>query len=157
MKYIKLGRYKKHTTKVSDADVGTLSRYSWCFDGRYAYRRETQNGKCKKIYLHRQIMGFPRRGMDVDHINGDKLDNRRENLRVVSRSANELNKPKMQGKTSKYKGVHWHKHTSKWKVETKRNGEKYYIGVFDCEKEAAAAYNRKILELHGNIARLNKL
>lgn len=128
----------------------------WFFDGRYVYRRSsTCRGPYKKIYLHREVMQTPK-GFDTDHINGNKLDNRRENLRISSRSENNMNQKKTRG-VSKYKGVCWHKQRSKWKAEIKLNGIKKHLGLFTSEEAAAEAYDQAAKELFGNFAKTNLL
>ena len=133
---------------------------NWGFDGRYVYfrrhiRMEGKKQKYKKIYLHRLIMNTPT-GMDTDHINGDKLDNRRENLRITTRSQNSMNQKKTRG-ASKYKGVNWHNQRGYWKAEIKLNGKKKHLGVFLSELEAAEAYNLAAIEKFGKFAKINTL
>lgn len=158
MKIIELGRGQ--VTKVDDDMYEYLKQWNWIYDGRYAHRTETLprvNGKYKykKIYLQKVVNNTPD-GMETDHINCDKLDNRKENLRSVSRSQNNANKPKIPRKcSSRFKGVCWHKQRNKWKAEIKHNGVKKHLGVFDNELEAAEAYNKAALERFGNNARLN--
>lgn len=131
-----------------------LNLWKWGFDGRYVYRREYSNGRCKKIYMHRLIMETPK-GFDTDHINGNKLDNRCSNLRLATRSENEANKPKKAGCSSKYKGVCWHKQRGCWKAEIKINGKKKHLGVFLSEEVAAEAYNKAATERFKEFAKLN--
>lgn len=159
MKEIKL--YRDKVTKVDDDMYEYLSQWKWGFDGRYAYRREIlerlgpRKIKYKKIYLQKVVNQTPD-GMDTDHINCDKLDNRKENLRSVTRSQNNANMPKIAKKcSSRFKGVCWHKQRGKWKAEIKLNGVKKHLGVFLTEEEAAEAYNKAALERFGNHARLN--
>jgi HNH endonuclease/AP2 domain len=154
-----LNLYKGLKAQVDDADYEALKHLKWGFDGRYAYTREkveTLDGviTVKKTYLHRCIMKTPK-GLDTDHINGDKLDNRRENLRITTRSQNNMNQKKTRG-TSKYKGVHWHNQRNKWKAEIKINGKAKYLGLFLTEYEAAMAYNEAAKEKFLSFARLNK-
>lgn len=102
-------------------------------------------------------MGFPK-GI-IDHINGNPLDNRKKNLRVVNSKQNKYNcfKKKFRSGNNKcssiYKGVCWVNSKRKW---VSRCNDKY-IGEFDSEKKAAIAYNKKALELHGEFARLNNV
>jgi len=146
-------------TIIDDEDFELIKDFKWCFDGRYAYRRqhirmEGRKQISQKIYLHKLLNQTPK-GFDTDHINMDKLDNRKSNLRSSTRSGNEANKPKKAGCSSQYKGVCWFKLRKKWKAEIRCNGKGNHIGLFDSETEAALAYNEKALEIHGDFARLN--
>jgi hypothetical protein len=142
-------------TIVSDEDFDFLTQWNWCFDGRYAYRKEfTKYPKYKKIYMHRVLLNTPH-GMMTDHINGNKLDNRRINLRICKRGQNEANKPKKQGCSSKFKGVSLFKKRNAWKAEIKFEKKRYHIGLFKNELEAAHAYNLKAKQLFGSFAILN--
>lgn len=93
----------------------------------------------------------------VDHINGDGLDNRKSNLRICNGSQNRCNKGKPKNNTSGYKGVTWHTPNKKWVAQIAVNGKHSYIGSFKTKEEAAKAYNKKAKELHGEFARLNNL
>lgn len=150
---------KNHITLVDDEDFEYLDQWFWSFDRRYVYRKEylgMDGGKqkYKKIYLHRLIMNTPE-GFDTDHINHDKLDNRKENLRIVSRSQNNMNQRPQIGRTSKYKGVHWNKRGGNWKSEIKMNGKSKWSRVFKTEQEAVIAYNKAAKELFGEFANIN--
>jgi len=108
VKKIKLtqGRY----ALVDDEDFNWLNQWKWCFDrsNGYAHRNQWVNGKNRKIYMHRIILGNPRGiliKVETDHKNRNKLDNRRKNLRVVTRSENVLNKGLQSNNTSGIPGV----------------------------------------------------
>ena len=140
---IKLGLSR--FTEVDEDDFEHLNQWTWSFDGRYAYRKEwlpPVNGKQKyrKIYMQKAVNKTPE-GMDTDHINRDKLDNRKVNLRSASRGENEMNKPKQSGRSSKYRGVCWHAQRGKWKAEIRVKGVRKHLGVFLCEEDAAKAYD----------------
>lgn len=134
---------------VDDRDYVFLSQFTWYFDGKYARRVEA--GKTKM--MHREILDTPL-GFDTDHINGNKLDNRRENLRIATRKQNLANKLKFGG-SSKYKGVSLFKRTGKWTAQICPDGEKIHLGYFSSEEEAARAYDKKAMELFGIFARTN--
>lgn len=97
------------------------------------------------MYLHREIMGLkhapPSEGL-VDHINGDPLDNRRENLRIVTYAQNAHNRKDREGGTSRYRGVSWwadkrRPHLpGKWRAAVMVNGKLNFLGFFDDEDEA---------------------
>jgi hypothetical protein len=116
----------------------------------YAVRDE----KRKRIYLHRFILNAPD-GVEVDHWNGDGLDNRRENLRLCSHAENVRNsRPHARG-TSSYKGVHLHRASGKWAVEIQVNEKRRFIGLFGDETEAAKAYDAAARASHGEYAYCN--
>jgi hypothetical protein len=110
------------------------------------------------LYLHRLIMNCPK-GMVVDHINGDTLDNRKSNLRICSKLENQYNQKKHKGnRHSKYKGVTFRKElkTKPWEAFIYNNYKSTRIGYFKTEREAAEAYNKAALEVYGSFAKLNE-
>jgi|SRR5690606_5995401 len=140
---------------VDDEDFEWLSRYRWAYNKRlgYAQRSIRKDGKLASLAMHRAIMQPPP-GMQVDHINGDRLDNRRCNLRIVTNQQNSFNR-QPQKATSQYKGVGWYKPYQKWRAKIKINGKTKHLGYFDDEKEAALAYDRAARELFGEYAKTN--
>jgi len=147
--------------KVDAADYKRLKRYEWVADkngNRFYARRHTVGGKGKNgtlVYLHQEIIDVPK-GMVIDHINHDAMDNRRSNLRAATHSQNMWNKSKQRGNyTSIYKGVAWYQKTGKWRARIYYNGKEILIGYFDDEKAAAMAYDEKAKELFGEFAAPN--
>lgn len=138
-----------------------VAQYSWLLTHLgYVARYEWADKKRKVIYLHRQIVEI--QGIDaseycVDHVNGNKLDNRSENLRLATKAQNMRNRGKPSSNTSGYKGVSYHRPTNKWKAYIKADYKQRYLGLFDNPEEAARSYNRAALELHGEFAHLNPL
>lgn len=110
--------------------------------------------KYKKIYMHRLILNTPE-DMHVDHINMDGLDNRRCNLRLVTKSQNMMNGNSHRGSSSSYKGVSWYKRKQKWQAKIQVNGRQIFLEYFTSETEAALAYNTAALKYFGEYARLN--
>ena len=109
-----------------------------------------------KVYAHRVAWAYhygeiPPEGMLIDHINGDKTDNRIVNLRLVTRQQNIHNKPSRRG-TSKHKGVQWNKNAGKWQAVIRHEGKSRYLGLFDSEDKAAARYIEEADLLQGEYA-----
>jgi hypothetical protein len=159
VKYIKLSRGA--STIVDDEDYKEASKYTWCaqtaYGGKlYAARYARVGGKPKYQYLHRMIMQADV-GQYVDHINGDTLDNRRQNLRICTNAQNGQNSKKHRDGSSKYKGVSWNKDIRKWSATICCNYKREIVGYFAKEIQAAEAYNRRAIELHGPFARLNQI
>lgn len=115
------------------------------------YGRITIN---KKLQLVHRLITNATNGDIVDHINNNKLDNRKQNLRIVNHSINNQN-IKKKGGTSIYKGVFYLEKTNNWKVNIQFNKKRIYLGIFDNEKNAGLAYNKKAIELYGNNCMLN--
>lgn len=156
MKEIKLTQGQ--VALVDDDDYGWLVQWKWqalrSSTKYYATRMDRTNGlTC--IYMHRAIMSAPL-GMEVDHINGDGLDNRRSNLRLCTGLENHFNLRKIKPATSKYKGVcvSPEGYITAYAYENDRT---VYIGRFKTEEDAALAYNEATLKIHGEFARLNEI
>lgn len=111
--------------------------------------------------MHRAIMehcGYHIENLMIDHINGNRLDNRRENLRMCNGSQNAANSRKTTSLTSsKYKGVTWSKQSKCWLATIKIDGVLNHLGSFKSEDEdkAAVAYNKAALEAWGEFAHIN--
>jgi hypothetical protein len=144
-----------------DADIyPELIGYNWYYGcGGYAVCSRQVSGKKKTIYMHRQIMNA-KKGIEVDHINRDKLDNRTDNLRLCRRKGNARNLPKRlkDGKAmSLYKGVTWRKDRQKWCARIVVDYKTISLGVFMKEIDAALAYNEAAKKYFGKYANLNVL
>lgn len=142
-------KYGTHSVLLDDEDYIRLKNY--CFylwgtprhTGLYVNCYSPDNKKVPKR-LHRIIMSAAL-GEIVDHINGNPLDNRRCNLRIVSSTINNQNaKKRRDGVTSSYKGVHLAE-MGKWKAQIQIKGKKKSLGTFRTEKEAAEAYNNALI------------
>lgn len=155
MKEIPLTRGK--VALVDDEDYEYLSQFKWFFGGRYAQRGfNKDDGTRTSKGMHTDIMNTPK-GMAVDHINCNKLDNRKENLRICEPRFNNRNRGMCKSNTSGYKGVTWAKSNKKWFAQIWCQNKCYYIGYFNDKHEAAKAYNEKAKELHGEYAYLNEI
>lgn len=138
---------------VDDDDYERLNKYKWRYSTGYAMRAIYVKGKKQiGILMHREIINA-RVGMEVDHINRDRLDNRKSNLRECTRLQNEYNKT-VPGGTSKYKGVS-KGYKDSWNVQIRFNGKNHSIGSYKSEEEAARKYNEYALIHQGEFAVLN--
>lgn len=143
---------------VDDEDYQRLAQYSWsALRNGYAKGWVRINGTKRLIYMHRFILGIENepRSIDTDHANGDRLDNRKANLRACTRSQNCGNARGNQEGTSRFKGVSFETRTKRWKAATKANGQYRFLGRFTREEDAAKAYDRVALQEYGKFARLN--
>ncbi len=118
------------------------------------YLRGWDKDNKKKILMHRLIMQA-KVSEQVDHINGNSLDNRKDNLRICNHSENVRNRKKPKSNTSGYKGVSWCRASSKWKALIGINNKRIYLGIFNCKHKAALAYNEAAIKYHGEYAMLN--
>lgn len=141
---------------VDAADYEWLAQWKWSADkARDTYYARTRiNGH--HMRLHRLLLGDPK-SMQIDHINGNPLDNRRCNLRICLNKENSRNCKKRGNRSSKYKGVSWWKRNSCWRVQITVDYVNYHIGYFPTEITAAKAYNAAALEHFGEFARLNAI
>jgi len=152
MQYRKIPLTQGKFAKVDSEDFEFLSQWRWHFNLLgYAAKFCKKRGQC--VTMHRYIIN-PKKGQEVDHINGDKLDNRKSNLRICTSSQNKCNKAKQSNNSTGLKGV--------TKLKTKKdsfmaqigfNKKHYYIGVFPTAKKAHTAYCEKATELHGEFAK----
>lgn len=149
-------------TLVSDEDYEYLKGWNWFpSTNGYAQRNQRTGGRRRlNIFLHRvvveRMLGGPiPEGCQVDHIDRDKRNNQRENLRIATISQNAHNRNSKRDSLSQHKGVSWHKHKKRWIASIKLQGKSYHLGYFDTEREAAEAYDHKARELFGEHASTN--
>lgn len=163
-----MGIHKLHTAKFGTQEVLVddefdylLLNYSWYLwsttrhYGIYVNGVSTKNNPYSNKRLHRVIMNAGK-GVIVDHINGNPLDNRKQNLRITNSTGNNRNARKRKNSTSIYKGVS--KNGKTWKVQIQIDKHNYVLKCgFETEKEAALYYNKLAIEYFGEFAILNKI
>ena len=163
MKKIQVGGHKnianiRGYALVDDEDYEELNQYNWYagnwVGGISAVRGIWVNGKMKHSSMHGMIMGTPS-GMHTDHIDGDRLNNQKSNLRICTASQNAMNKGKPLDNTSGYKGVSWHKLQKSWIAKIVLNKKTVFLGYYEAPLDAAIAYNRAARKYHGAFAKLN--
>jgi len=143
---------------VAEVDLGdfqALSQFKWHTHvaTHGAYARGVVAGKL--VYMHRLLMSAAP-GEEVDHIDGNGLNNRRSNLRCATHADQARGyQTKRSGKTSHYRGVSWVTRDRRWTAHLSHLGHQYYLGYFTSEQLAAEAYDAKAIELFGEFAQLN--
>lgn len=140
---------------VDDSEYLCLAQWKWLYVGSgYAGRFVTANGKKSLVYLHRHLLN-PDPDQRVDHINGDRLDNRRDNLRLVTVRQNHQNRRCSSRSKSGYKGVCWHKAARKWDARITMQGVRVHLGYYSDAEKAALMYDAAARHLFGEYARPN--
>lgn len=146
------GKYGLGRVAIIDDIDSEWAEYGWFVANGYVVRTIfiPEIGAQRHERLHRTLLGLKRGdGVEADHWNGDKLDNRRSNLFIVDHDTNMQNQTSKRG-SSKYRGVTWHKAHGKWVAGVKtggRKGKRQHLGYFDDEAEAgrvASEYRRKV-------------
>lgn len=141
-------------TLVDDDIFEELSKYKWYLIDGFAGRTVKKEDKRTTIYMHRVVVDAPK-GLSVCHLNGNKLDNRRENLCLVKPSTRmHKRKPNLKH-SSEYRGVYWAKDKRKWVSEIKVNKKHVRLGCFENEQEAAIAYDEAARKYYGLLAQTN--
>lgn len=178
MKELELSkRGKKNKGKfkalVDDDIFDELNKYDWTYNYDYAFRKDYSKDKPNNIFLHRYIYelknGEIPEGLEVEHINQDKLDCRLENLRLATHAENMCNKSKQKNNKSGYKGVHkdvrkWEYKDKiyiyeRWKAQITKDGKqyaKYFPYTDEGLQQAKEWYKEKSLELHKKFSIYNK-
>lgn len=144
---------KNQFALIDSDDFDLISQYRWiCHrpSSNYQVAISVKRGR-KSIRMHRLIMNaLP--GMEIDHINGNPLDNRKCNLRFVTHAQNQKNMNLSVSNKSGKKEVSWHKRSRKWQVFAANT----YIGLFSSIEEASMAYDKAAKEMFGEFARTNE-
>jgi len=146
---------------IDPEDRQRVTRYQWRARrlGKtfYAYRRVREGGGLRHEFLHRFVLGLPKAEPDVDHANGNGLDNRRANLRIATKAENGRNRGPNRNNTSGYKRVCWHKGAGKWLASIQVDRRQISLGLYDDPVDAALAYDLAAIEHHGEFAWTNFL
>ncbi len=146
---------KSRVALVDDCDYERLLPFFWyALRGRQCWYA-AYNGPLGSFYMHRLVLNAPS-GIEVDHRDGDGLNNRRYNLRLASDSDNKANRGCQSNNTSGFKGVSLQAGRY-WRVVLKCRGVKHHVGYFPTAIDAARAYDVKAIEIFGEFARTNKM
>jgi hypothetical protein len=123
---------------VDPEDAFWLKFYPWHISGGYVSGCNPYS-KPRRVLLHRVILDAPP-GLEVDHINGDKLDNRKDNLRLVNHAHNQQNRHGLNKRNrSGFRGVSWHSRDRRWQADLRANGRTVSLGYFDTVEAANTA------------------
>lgn len=156
MKEIKLTQGK--VALVDDGDYEFINHYKWSYNAGYAirgvYNKLTK--KIGRVSMHRLIIGA-KKGQEVDHKDGDKLNNQRSNLRIATRAQNVMNTGLISSNTSGFKGTYFKKKTNRWFSCIRIGGKLIHLGYFDNKIKAANAYNKAARKYFGEFAKLNNI
>lgn len=140
-------------TLVDDDDFAILAKYKWKRSNHgYAIHRYCRETSAKTMLLHRMIT-CPPKDMQVDHINGNKLDNRRENLRLATAAQNARNSKLSRSNKTGFKGTRFLARTGRFSAQIRIAGTTKHLGYFDTAEEAHAAYCKEALAVSGEFAR----
>jgi len=157
MKKIKLTNNK--VALVDDGDYNVLNKYKWSAVKHcktfYAERNsKSKDGKWKTVRMPVVILKIPK-GKEVDHRNGNGLDNQRKNLRVCTRSQNAMNRGIINSNTSGFKGVHWDGVSKKWRAQITYGGKYKHLGFFQNISQAYKAYCMACVKYHKDFSKIN--
>ena len=153
-------KYGNHIVEIDSDDYDIIKVYYWRIakkPNRDKYYIKTNINSKKHLFLHRLIMNLYDTNLEIDHIDNNTLNNKKENLRICNRTENMHNRIKYVNNKSGYKGVYFSKVLKKWHSRIQNNKEHIHLGYFNDIKDAAIAYNKAAVEYHGEYARLNEV
>lgn len=146
---------------IDDEDYAIISRYNWTLWIRknrvYAQTHTIFGGVNKVFAMHQMIMPTDDPKIQIDHRDGNGLNNQKFNLRYATNAQNQMNRSKGENTSSQYKGVYWNKERKLWVAGIKFNGKRKYLGASSSELEAAKIYNKYAKKLFGDFAYLNEI
>ena len=152
--YVSINKNASKTALIDSEDVDKVSLYNWYYDGTHGYISCTQKTVGDIRYLHHLIMGKPPTGMVIDHINKNKLDNRKTNLRFATKRQNGLNANLSKRNPSGHVGVVWRKREKRWSAGISIGGINKHLGYFNDIKEAIKVREEAVLayfKVKGNL------
>ena len=126
----------------SEKDYEKLKGYTW----RYKKGYIATNIEGRYMTMHKMVLGTSNDGLKIDHINGDKHDNRQENLRFATSSQNGQNRPKQEDASSKLYGVKFNKNAKKFETWVTVEKDRHYLGLFENEVEAAEIVDTYVVQ-----------
>ena len=149
--YAEIILYDKDCEEIARAiididDIEKCSLYKWSYKKDNKYVKNGHAG-----YLHRYIMEYPE-NMVVDHINGNKLDNRKSNLRICTDQQNKMNHKTYSNNSAGYPGVSWHKKSGKWRARIQVQGKDIHLGFFDVLEDAIHVRHQAEIDYFGEFA-----
>lgn len=154
MKRLLIRKNPRKYAIVDDDDHLRLSKFKWGYAGGSKesgyYPARTDKGKT--IYLHREVIGA-KKGEEVDHINGNRSDARKSNLRLCTSTQNNWNMRLRKDNTTGCKGLRWRQDVKSWRVNVKVNGKEIQIGYFKRKRDAIRARKLAEIEYYGEFAR----
>ena len=161
MKYIKTGQKRSDAKRhklvmVDNTDFKYLNQFHWHVDKDDSVSSWLGSKNNKRTLIGRFIMNTPD-NLEIDHIDGNRLNNQRSNLRLATSSQNKMNRGPRKDNKSGYKGVSWHKQRDKWTSRIMANGKYLSLGLFDNIFEAVRAYNLAAKKHHKEFAWLNQI
>ena len=149
---------------VDTVSVSCLEKWNWCavwnarMKAYYAFRSDVIDGKPTTIPMHRFVVGLASGDKrQVDHKNGNTLDNRMDNLRAATASQNAMNRGIQSNNKAGLKGITWHARTKTWRADIGAYGKDKTIGYFKTKEEAHEAYCKAAKELHGEFFRIESV
>lgn len=143
-------------TQVDDSDFDFLSQWKWraCRDKKtiYAGRSIRAGGRNRTVHMHRYLLQTST-GEQVDHRDGNGLNNQRSNLRIATHGQQQRNRSLAKNNKAGFKGVQWHTQAKKWRARIWAEGKNQSLGLYDTPEDAHAAYMEAAKSICGEFAR----
>lgn len=157
---VEINLTQEKSALVDDGDFEYLNQWKWYASKSkrtfYAKRNLYINGKYTTIKMHRELLRLKKEDkIQVDHKDGNGLNNQKNNLRICTQNENQHNSRKRYDNTSEYKGVSWHKRDKKWFAQICFQNKNLFLGYFNDKTEAALSYDKKARELFGEFSKTN--
>ena len=151
--YAEIILYNKQCEEIARAiidldDIEKCKHYKWSYKSDSSYVTSVQH----LGYLHRFIMDAPE-DMVIDHANGNKLDNRKSNLRICTAEENAFNNKTYETNKSGYPGIDWHKKAGKWRARIQVQGRQIHLGLFESLDEAIQVRRQAEIDYFGEYRR----